>query len=157
MIFATVGTQLPFPRLVGELDRLAGEHRLEIVAQTCDPEFRATNMTTHAHLEPKLFESLFSAAKVVVGHAGIGTILCAKKYGKPIILMPRRASFGEHRNEHQLATVAQLGNSAGIHVALETDALERLLLHRELAVASDQTSGMQQALIDRISEFIDEN
>jgi UDP-N-acetylglucosamine transferase subunit ALG13 len=56
---------------------------------------------------------------VIVGHAGIGTLLGTGRLGKPLILMPRRASLGEHRNEHQLATVAAVQAREGIYVAMD--------------------------------------
>ena len=41
--------------------------------------------------------------------------------------MPRRASLGEHRNDHQLATARQLEARAGLAVAWEAEALARFL------------------------------
>ena len=55
------------------------------------------------------------AADAIVAHAGMGTILSALELGKPLVIMPRLAAFGEHRNDHQLATAkrfAALGRVA---------------------------------------------
>jgi UDP-N-acetylglucosamine transferase subunit ALG13 len=47
----------------------------------------------------------------------MGSIISALRHGKPIVIMPRRAAFGEQRNEHQLATASRLAGRPGIHVA----------------------------------------
>ena len=50
-------------------------------------------------MRPSEFEAVLREASVIVAHAGIGTVLKAYKYRKPIILVPRQAAFGEHRND----------------------------------------------------------
>jgi len=133
VILATVGTQLPFPRLIQALDQLAPRLGEPVIAQTgtTDPGLR--NIQQHSNLAPRQFDELFKTARTVVAHAGIGTVLAAKKYRKPIILFPRRATFGEHRNDHQLATAEQLTGRSGVHVAWTIEELEALLLAGDLA------------------------
>ena len=116
MIFATVGTQLPFPRLIEALDRIAAESGAEIIAQTGPFDGAAPHLTCHGGLSPQEFEAHFTVARVVVAHAGIGTILSAKRYGKPLVLLPRRHALGEHRNDHQQATAKQVETLPGVYV-----------------------------------------
>lgn len=130
MIFAAVGTQLPFPRLMSMLDRIAGRRNLDIVAQTCDDSFSSNNIESHSRLNPILFDQFVQRSQVFVSHAGIGSMLSARRHGKPIVIVPRMADLGEHRNDHQLATVRQLAHRAGIYVAHDEDALESLLMDR---------------------------
>ena len=59
--------------------------------------------------------------------SGIGTILSGLKAEKPLVLMARRAALGEHRNDHQLATVAQLGRIPGIHIVEDAEDLRACL------------------------------
>ena len=77
MIFATVGTQLPFPRMMAALDAAAPALDEEIVAQTGPDETGWPALTCHEFLNPKEFDALFQQARVVCAHAGIGTILSA--------------------------------------------------------------------------------
>ena len=154
MIFATVGTQLPFPRLLGALDQIAGRRGLRIVAQTCGDAQARPHLETHEHLDPATFDRFVQEATVIVGHAGIGSILSAGRAGKPIILYPRRASLGEHRNEHQLATAAALGEREGIHVAHTDEALDALLATPDLMPFMLEQSANRQALVDRLRSFI---
>ncbi len=154
MIFAAVGTQLAFPRLLCALDRIAGAHGLDIVAQTCEPDACYPHLKAQAHLDPSAFEANACAADRIVSHAGIGTILTASRATKPLILFPRRASMGEHRNEHQLATVNAIASRSGIYIALNEAELETLLLRPDLAPLRREDSTSRVALIGRLRDFI---
>lgn len=154
MIFATVGTQLPFARLIDALNALAPELGEEVVAQTGPSEGAWPHLDLRTTLAPAEFEALFTAARVVVAHAGIGTILSAKRYGKPLVILPRRHALGEHRNDHQLATARQVEALPGIHVAWEAADLEPLLARPDLTPASDAPSPSHAALIAKLQAFI---
>ena len=154
MIFATVGTQLPFPRLLAALDRIAGTRGLEVIAQTCTPDAAYPHLRATGHLDPPVFEANARAADRIVGHAGIGTILTARRAEKPLILFPRRAALGEHRNEHQLATVKSLSGRSGIYVAFDETELEALLVRPDLAPLRNEDSSARAALINRLRDFI---
>ncbi|MFS4437096.1 glycosyltransferase [Paracoccaceae bacterium GXU_MW_L88] len=154
MIFATVGTQLPFPRLMDALDAIAARHGIEIFAQTGYGGYVAKHMETAASLDPATFSEKVAAARLIVGHAGMGTILTARKAQKPAILMPRIAAKGEHRNEHQRATAAQMQGVPGYYIAEDAAALEALILRGDLVPAGEQESPARQQLIARLREFI---
>ena len=70
----------------------------------------------------------------------MGSILTALQYRKPIIIMPRRAALGEHRNDHQLATAKWLGNKSGIFVAEDETALLNLLSNKETLISGEEIS-----------------
>jgi UDP-N-acetylglucosamine transferase subunit ALG13 len=133
VILATVGTQLPFPRLIKALDQLAPRLSEPVICQTGRTQLKLHNIEQHEGFAPREFDELFKTARVVVAHAGIGTVLAAKKYHKPLIVFPRRAAFGEHRNDHQLATAEQLARHRGIYVAWTKEDLEILLFKSDLA------------------------
>ena len=154
MIFATVGTQLVFPRLIGALDRIAGAHGLEMIAQTCDPAPGTRHIECHQHIAPVDFDALFARAELVVGHAGIGTILTARKLGKPLLLLPRRASLGEHRNDHQMATARFVARFPGIRIAWGENELEEKILERDPPVPEFGASPERNRLIARVREFL---
>lgn len=153
MIFVTVGTQLPFPRLASAMDAFAANAREPVIAQLGpDPQARP-HLDRRERLAPAEFDRVFGQARVVVAHAGIGTILSARRLGRPLVLLPRRHALGEHRNDHQMATARQVEELPGIHVAWETDALPGLL-GRTLDPAREADSASRAALISRLSAFI---
>lgn len=154
MIFATVGTQLPFLRLIDALNALAPDLGEPVIAQVGASEGNWPALDLRRTLTPAEFEQVFTAARVVVAHAGIGTILSAKRYGRPLVILPRRHALGEHRNDHQLATARQVERLAGIHVAWDTADLAGLLTRPDLEPAGDRPSPSHAALVARLKAFI---
>ena len=105
LIFLTVGTQLKFDRLVRAVDEWAGAHpQTEVFAQIGPSDYVPRHMPWAKSLEPKAFSERFAAADVLVGHAGMGTIISCLENEKRLVVMPRMARYQEHRNDHQLAT-----------------------------------------------------
>lgn len=105
MIFVTVGHQTPFDRLVKSVDQWASSHpEVEVFAQIGDGVYEPRHFTFSRWLEPAEFRRHLTDASAVVAHAGTGTILQVLLLEKPLLVMPRRASFQETRNDHQLGT-----------------------------------------------------
>lgn len=128
MIFVTVGSQLAFPRLIDEMDRLASLHDLEVFAQTADTQAHYTHIQHQPFLSPPEYGTLIKKTTLIVGHAGIGTLLTAAEFRIPAILLPRQYSLGEHRNDHQMATAQQLSGIEGIRFVSRTEDIETELL-----------------------------
>ena len=131
MIFVTVGTDLPFDRLVRAVDDWAGRRgRQDIFAQIGASRWTPSHLPHRNFLPPDEFTQRFAEARVIVAHAGMGTILSALRWEKPILVMPRRAALGEQRNDHQLATARHLSELGRVSVAMDEselcDWLERL-------------------------------
>jgi len=100
------------------------------------------------YLDANTYTQKIQNAKVVVSHAGMGSIISAMTYQKPIILLPRKAELGEHRNDHQLATAHRFRSRPGIFVADEAEDIPGLL---------DQLLNDEDAKLDRIPDFADES
>ena len=155
MILVTTGTQLPFPRLVAAMDRLAPRLDERVVAQVGPDAGAYANLETHARLDPETFEALFKEARLIVAHAGIGTVLAACRHEKPLVLMPRRHSLGEHRNDHQLATAEALRGRTGLYLAREEDDLAELLTQRDaLLPMRDEPGPGAAALNGFVAEWL---
>ncbi|EDY80587.1 Glycosyltransferase family 28 C-terminal domain [Verrucomicrobiia bacterium DG1235] len=127
-IFVTVGTDLPFDRLAKAIDDWARENKLGgIFAQIGETNWKPSYISYQNFLEPPVFKNEFLNADIIVSHAGMGTILSSLQYQKPLIVMPRKASLGEHRNEHQLATAKHLQKLNKINVASDENELLEML------------------------------
>jgi len=118
VIFVTVGSQMPFDRLIQAMDTWAAEHPEYLVeAQIGNSTYVPKAMTPHVSLPPTLFIKKMAEAEVVVAHAGMGNIINAAEHRKPLVLMPRRGALRETRNDHQVATARWLKEKPGIFVA----------------------------------------
>ena len=155
MIFVTIGTQLPFDRLIRIIDEMAPQLNEEVIAQVYQCGFTPKNIKTVDFLAPDKFNTLFDKARLIVSHAGMGTILSALQKGKPIIVFPRIAAMGEHRNEHQLATARKFKELGSVNVAMNEEELKAMLLNGEQKTLQHIGSSASPSLIQSIEEFID--
>ncbi|WP_442589231.1 glycosyltransferase [Pedobacter sp. AW31-3R] len=158
MIFITIGTQEPFDRLIGMMDEIAGMYPEErFIAQVYESELVLQHMEARIFLTPEEYKELFTEARIVISHAGMGTILSALTAGKPIIVVPRIAALGEHRNEHQLATSGKLQQLKYVYLANNKVELLKLMdtAMKTGLVALHQVTDMASAdLLNSIKSFI---
>lgn len=102
-VVVTLGTDHhPFARLVDWVDTWAGEHpaRRCVIQHGTAPAPR--HAEGHAMLDPADIPGLMARARIVVGHAGPGTLLDARAAGRLPVLVPRRARLGEVVDDHQV-------------------------------------------------------
>lgn len=155
MIFVTIGTQLPFDRLIKIIDGLAPQLNEEVIAQVYQCGFTPKHIETVDFLAPDEFNALFDKARLIVSHAGMGTILSALQKDKPIIVFPRIAALGEHRNEHQLATARKFRTLGNVYVAMYDKELRVLLLRKDLHPLHHISDYASASLIQSIESFVD--
>jgi len=158
MIFVTVGTQLPFDRLVRSVDEWAAEAgETNVFAQTGASHYTPSHISSMKFLGVKEFDRKVSQADLLVSHAGMGSIITAMEMSKPIVVMPRLARFDEHRNDHQLATVNRFKKLSNVFVAESEEELG-CAINEALAAnlsESKENHDAREALISSISMFID--
>jgi len=117
MIFLTVGTQLPFDRLVKTIDTFCADHsELELIAQIGNGAYEPQHFKSREQLSIAEFDKLFEQSSLVISHAGMGSILTALCNAKPVLIMPRRADLNEHRNDHQMGTAKRFADKNGCFV-----------------------------------------
>lgn len=157
MIFVTVGTQLSFDRLIIAVDEWARQNPTEeVFVQTGPGKYKPLYCAFAEFVQPDAADDLFLKADLIVAHAGMGSILTALRYRKPILVLPRKASLWEHRNDHQMATAKWLGKKAGVIVADEADDIARLLNSRGDLKAGDGISEFADAgFAARLRRYID--
>lgn len=119
MIFVTVGTQLPFDRLVKAVDLWASTHRgaPEVFAQVGNTSVSFPNINSTKFIGHAGFWEKFLAAELIVAHAGMGSIIAALEQSKPLLVMPRKAELGEHRDNHQVSTAKRFAGMGYLQVA----------------------------------------
>ena len=156
MIFATIGTQIPFDRFVRMLDEACAGIGEEVIVQTINPQYKPKHLKVVGFLPPDEFAKYFDKARLVVAHAGMGTILSALSKGKPIIIVPRLASLGEHRNDHQMITAMRMNELGYVRVAYDGRQLAAFLKDTEdikpLIKIDDAAS---KSLTQSICDFIE--
>jgi len=103
MIYVTVGTMyLDFPRLIHKVDALAENTEEKVLMQI------GLGKTFPKHCEYFDFKpredvlAIQKEARVIVCHAGIGSVMDALTAARPLIVVPRLRKLKEHLNDHQM-------------------------------------------------------
>lgn len=155
MIFLTVGTQLPFDRFVKIIDQWAKEHPdTEVFAQIGNAKYLPKHMKYQCFLEESAYKRAFDKASVVLAHAAMGSIITSLIASKPVVVFPRKASLGEHRNEHQLATCRNLAGFKGCYLAYEEDQLLHILSSIKSLQGGCLAPYANEDLLSNIEQFI---
>lgn len=157
MIFLTVGSQLPFNRLVQTVDQWCANNRQEVIAQIGLTDYEPDNLIHYQTLSPDEYQRLFENADFIIGHAGMGTIITSFTLSKPLLIMPRRAEKKEHRNDHQMMTIKQFANHKHIRVAKNEKELimeiDFMVGNYKELVNSINDSGISEELTGKLKEF----
>ena len=156
MIFVTVGYQMAFDRLTTAVDAWAAQHTEQKVFAQVGPDGLPPKHMDWVHfLEPSEFKSHITNCDAIVAHAGMGSILMALQYQKPILVMPRKGSLNETRNDHQIATAKQFESTGQVLVAMDEKELSAQLDVLSLGhVGKKISSDASEELLAMIREFI---
>lgn len=139
MILFTVGTSTaPFDRLFRAVERL--EVQEPIVAQHGASLVRPNGASWVDFFDFDEFVEHIRRARVVVMHAGVGSVLTALNQGKRPIVVPRLRRYGEAVDDHQL----EFGRHAS-DVGLVTLVEDEAALGDAIAVADGAESPRVEA------------
>ncbi len=124
VIFVSVGSMMPFDRLIRAVDDWAAAHPgTPVLAQIGNGWFEPVHARFVRLMPPGDYRRAVGDAALFVAHAGMGSIITAIQSGKPLLMLPRLQALGEHNTDHQLATVKNVGNRPGLHHVDREDAL----------------------------------
>jgi UDP-N-acetylglucosamine transferase subunit ALG13 len=116
VIFATVGTnETPFERLVSAVADIPGEEELIIQTGHCTTRPARARCVDFLSFEEMLDH--VRRSRVVVCHAGVGSIMMSLMAGRRPIVLARRVALGEAVDDHQVALARRLGDAGLVVVA----------------------------------------
>lgn len=125
MILVTVGTTMPFDELLAEVDRLAGEARLDerVVCQSGHSSYRMRNAEQFVG-RPTL-RDLIVESSLVITHGG-STVIQLLLAEKPFVAFPNPRGAGDH----QTSFLEELSRYSDISWSSNVGDLERLIGER---------------------------
>jgi beta-1,4-N-acetylglucosaminyltransferase len=133
IILVTVGnSQWDFSRLVSKMDAIARDITEDVVMQIGSSKLIPKNAKYFRFVPKEEMDRLHDEARVVVSHAGIGSILTAIDYKKPLIIVPRMSIFNEMIDDHQSEISKELEKQQGILVIWDIDSLNEDFLNSQL-------------------------
>ena len=127
MIFVVIGLMYGFERLIKKMDEIAGKIEEEVIFQTGLTDYKPKNAKYIKFPSENYFNKKFREARIIVSHAGVGTILTARKFRKPIIIVPRQKKYGEVIDDHQMEIARELEGHKNIKIIYDLDELEKNL------------------------------
>lgn len=157
MIFLTIGSWYKgFDRLVRAIDRLKDSKCIseEVIAQIGRGKYKPKNFHSMDFYSPDEFANILTKARIIIAHAGMGTIIQAVKLSKTVIVVPRKAALGEHFDNHQLITAKQLEAEGRVLVAYEIVELPKKLMEaKDFVPVQNKNVGVEQ-ILKAVHEFI---
>lgn len=126
----------PFDRLIRTVDELVKAAAItdSVFAQIGNGTYEPTAMPFCRFLDKAAFDARLLEARAVISHAGIGTIATTLKHGKPMLVLPRLQRYGEHVNDHQVATARKYGELGHVVVAPQAEDIADCLLQLSIFV-----------------------
>lgn len=129
VIFVTVGSQLPFDRMVAAVDAWSARatSRPDVLAQVGAGRADYQHLRCERFVDDERYGKELRSARLVVAHAGIGSVMAASEAGIPVIVVPREHRRGECVNDHQVQTARQLERMGVVQVAWRIEDLPALI------------------------------
>ena len=130
MIYVTLGTMfLDFQRLVRKMDQIAERTGEQVIIQI------GLGGTVPAHCDHFDFKprdevlALQRQARVIVCHAGIGSVMDALAAQRPLLVVPRLKRLNEHMNDHQLDIAQAVQRRGWGRMVCDIDELDDACAH----------------------------
>ena len=156
-VFATLGTfDAPFARMdeLAALLARSGRRVLFQYGNNAEPK-PAENLTAVQWLPFDEMARRLRETPVVVAHAGVGILMSSLRQGRRPVVVPRRAEFGAHVDDHQLQIIEMFRESNLIVGCMECSELEEALKQVETLTFAPYVSNTDR-IIDSIEAFINE-
>ena len=113
--FITVGNgEKSFSRLFINLEKFFELMPQPIIAQCGNTEFKSPKVKTYKFMELGKFKEYISKSKLIICHAGMGTMMQAIQSNKIPVCVPRMAKHDEIINDHQVDIAKALGKQKKI-------------------------------------------
>ena len=84
------------------MDEVARKIHEPVIMQIGSASVNPVNAEWFRFADTNRVNELIASARVIVAHAGAGTIIGAFRYRKPLVVVPRRATHNEHIDDHQI-------------------------------------------------------
>jgi UDP-N-acetylglucosamine transferase subunit ALG13 len=155
MILVTTGSSgAPFDRLISVIERLEARDE-EIVVQHGPSKIRPSGATCVDFLPFERLSELVRTARVVVAHAGVGSILLCLTWGQAPVVVPRQSRYGEVIDDHQLMLARRLVTLGAVTCVEDANHLPEVVrTHRRLC-RNANVVGEPTALVADLNRYLD--
>ena len=153
--FVSVGNATqPFSRLLDAVAAIAGDLPQPVFVQSGHTPFRADGCENVPFLDMNEFQSLVGRSKLLIMHAGAGSVITAVRAGKVPAVMPRSVRYGEHVDDHQVEFARELRRAGRIVVADEPADLLSAVGEALTRQQGARWAGQAPAMVAMIAEVL---
>lgn len=159
MIFIVLGTQkFQLNRLLEKIDKMieAGEIKEEVFAQIGQSSYQPRHYKYKEFLDRDLFEEYINSCSLVITHSGVGSIITAIHFQKPVIVFPRLKKYKEHVDDHQLEIAQAFEKKRFVLCCYEQDNLSKII-EKSKTFQFEKYQSSTKRIIEIIKEFLNEN
>lgn len=158
MIFASVGSMLPFDRFVKAVDDWAAANPAqEVYVQIGEGEYEPRHTPWTRIMPHDEYRARLRDCDLFVAHVGMGSILQALEERKQLLMLPRHQSLGEHTTDHQLHTAARFRDTPGLRIVDDVPALHASmteLLAHPLETSNGISTTATEPLLGAVANFL---
>lgn len=157
MILVLLGTfPTEFKRPLLELERLYQSNALkeEIIVQSGHTLMESSHMLIRPFIPPDELIQLYNDARIIITHAGTGSLIKGIKLKKKIIAIARLSKYGEMVDDHQVEILDEFTKLNYILPWREDMSLLDILSQVEEFSPAPYRSN-KQAMINYLKEYID--
>lgn len=124
LVFASVGSMLPFDRFVRCIDEWSAAHpQVDCYIQIGGGDYQPQHAQWTRMMMHDEYLEMLERCSLFVAHVGVGSILQALAARKQILMLPRLASLGEHTTDHQLHTANRFRFTQGLKIVDDVGSL----------------------------------
>lgn len=155
----TLGTQkFQLNRLLRQMDECIekGLVNEEVVAQVGNSDYKPQNYKFDSFYDKSHFNECIQKSRIVITHSGVGSIITALQYKKPVIVFPRLKRYNEHVDDHQLDIARAFAQKGYILCCNDNDRLIDLIERCRTAEFKEYVS-QRQNIIHMIDRFMNES
>lgn len=130
MIFVTLGTQdKPFSRLIEAVEKqvILGNIKEEVIVQSGCTKYSPGRLRIVDFMTEDEHIKTLKDARLIITHAGAGTIIQGLENNKVIIAAARKKEFGEHVNNHQEQLLENFSQAGYVLPLVDFDKLDKVL------------------------------
>jgi len=142
-----------FERLIRWMDAIAEKTDEEVVMQIGNTEYEPKHASYFRFESKEKMDQFYSRARVIVCHAGVGSLMTSLENEKLVIAVPRSKELGEVIDNHQLEIAKELENEGRIRIANTLNELENHLLEIKYTVSNLR---IKNELVESLKGYINQ-
>lgn len=156
MVLVGLGTQdKSFERLLKQIDKEIknGNINEEVIVQAGYTKYESENMKIFDYVTQEELNEYVKKARLIITHAGVGSILTGLENDKKVIVVPRLEKYGEHTNDHQVQIAEQFSEEGYVIYLKNLKDLVKVI--NEIDNFKPKKLKHNTKIIETIEEFID--